>query len=112
MIYYFLVKNVNFFSFDGRISRANYWWIYLFYSLGFIGYYFLLLTFAEYFFGFGYDFNTPIGGIEQNCNYEESWINFYKTKRLQMVYDLINRKNPMPSNINSGIEKIINKLLD
>ena len=59
---------------------------------------------------FGYDFNTPIGGIEQNCNYEESWINFYKTKRLQMVYDLINRKNPMPSNINSGIEKIINNI--
>ena len=57
-IYYFLVKNVNFFSFDGRISRANYWWIYLFYSLGFIGYYFLLLTFAEYFFGFGYGYNT------------------------------------------------------
>ena len=57
-IYYFLVKNVNFFSFDGRISRANYWWIYLFYSLGFIGYSFLLLTFAEYFFGFGYDYRT------------------------------------------------------
>ena len=58
-IYYFLVKNVNFFSFDGRISRANYWWIYLFYSLGFIGYYFLLLTFAESFFGFGYRQSGP-----------------------------------------------------
>ena len=59
---------------------------------------------------FGYDFNTPIGGIEQNCNYEESWINFYKTKRLQMVYDLINKKNPMPSEINNGIETIINNI--
>ena len=58
-IYYFLVKNVNFFSFDGRISRANYWWIYLFYSLGFFGYYFLLNTFAESFFGFGYRQSGP-----------------------------------------------------
>ena len=33
---------------------------------------------------FGYDFNTPIGGIEQNCDYEKSWINFYKIKRLQL----------------------------
>ena len=59
---------------------------------------------------FGYDFNTPIGGIEQNCDYEKSWTNFYKTKRLQMIYDLINRKNPMSSKINNGIEKIINNI--
>ncbi len=59
---------------------------------------------------FGYDFNTPIGGTEQNCDYEKSWINFYKIKRLQMVYELINKTKPMPSDINNGIEKIINSI--
>lgn len=59
---------------------------------------------------FGFDFNTPIGGIEHDCGYEKSWINFYKNKRLYMIYNLINKSNPMPKIINNGIEKIINNI--
>ena len=56
---------------------------------------------------FGFNFNTAIGGIEHNCNFEKSWISFYKINRLQMIFDLINKSQPMPSNTNQGIEKII-----
>ena len=60
---------------------------------------------------FGYDFNTPIGGIEQNCDYEKSWINFYKIKRLEKIYQSINNSGkPMPSDINNKIETIINNI--
>ncbi len=59
---------------------------------------------------FGFDFNSPIGGIEQPCGFENSWVNFFRKKRLQFIFDKINYSNPMPKDINKGIEKIINKL--
>lgn len=59
---------------------------------------------------FGYEFNSPIGGLEQPSSYEKSWINFYKIKRLQMIFDVINNRNPMPKNLNRSIQKIIDNL--
>ncbi len=58
-VYYFLIKKVKFFSFEGRISRSNYWKIYLFYTVCLFVYFFLLQSFAETFFGFGYRQSGP-----------------------------------------------------
>ena len=59
---------------------------------------------------FGYEFNTPIGGLEQPCSYNNSWINFYRTNRLQMILDTINKNKPMPNQITKQIQKIIDNL--
>jgi len=59
---------------------------------------------------YGFEYNTPIGGLEQSCEYEKSWINFYRNKRLQMIFNIINKSNPMPNEINKGIEKILKNL--
>ena len=59
---------------------------------------------------YGYKLDTPIGGLKQPCKFSDNWIDFYKEKRLGMIFELINKKNPMPSNINKGIEKILNHL--
>ena len=43
IIYYLLCKKVKFFSFDGRISRADYWTVFIFvYSLFFFPYMYCL----------------------------------------------------------------------
>ena len=59
---------------------------------------------------FGFDFDTPIGGLKQPSDFSDNWVNFYKNNRLAMVFELINMENPMPKKINSEIEKIINNL--
>jgi len=72
--------------------------------------YYLSIIHSENNGKFGFNFNSPIGGIEQPCNFENSWIDFYRKNRLQFIFDKINNSNPMPKEINKGIEKIINKL--
>ena len=59
---------------------------------------------------FGFDFDTPIGGLRQPSDYQKSWIDFYGNYRLGMIYEEINKINPMPKEINKGIEKIIKDL--
>jgi len=59
---------------------------------------------------FGFDFDTPIGGLKQPCNYSNSWVEFYKEKRLGMIFELINKNNPMPKKINLEIEKILKNI--
>lgn len=59
---------------------------------------------------FGYNYNTPIGGLEQPSQYNNNWIDFYRNSRLLMIFEIINNKEPMPSKVNKGIEKILNNL--
>lgn len=59
---------------------------------------------------FGFDFDTPIGGLRQPSNYQKSWIDFYGNNRLGMIFEEINKTNPMPKKINKGIEKILKNL--
>ena len=56
---------------------------------------------------FGYEFNTPIGGLKQPSHFGKSWVDFYGNKRLNMIFELINTTNPMPNEINRGIEKLL-----
>ena len=59
---------------------------------------------------FGFDFDTPIGGLRQPSNYQKSWIDFYGNNRLGMIFEEINKTDPMPKKINKGIEKILKNL--
>tara|TARA_Y100000741_G_scaffold345977_1_gene311899 strand:- start:1243 stop:2100 length:858 start_codon:yes stop_codon:yes gene_type:complete len=59
---------------------------------------------------YGFDFDTPIGGLKQPNKYSGNWVDFYKENRLGMVFKEINNENPMPHKLNRGIEKILNDL--
>ena len=59
---------------------------------------------------YGFGFNTQIGAIEQLNNYENSWSNFYATKRLNPIFELANSQNNMGSDINDKIYFIIKNI--
>ncbi len=59
---------------------------------------------------FGFDFDTPIGGLRQPSQYEYSWLEFYSKKRLGMIFEKINTSKPMPKSINDNIENILKNL--
>lgn len=59
---------------------------------------------------YGFDFNTQIGGVEQNNSKNSDWVKFYGKQRLEYIYDLICKKDPMDKNINDKIELILKKL--
>ena len=59
---------------------------------------------------YGFGFNTQIGAIEQLNNYENSWSNFYATKRLNPIFELVNSQNNMGPDINDKIYFIIKNI--
>jgi len=59
---------------------------------------------------YGFGFNTQIGAIEQLNNYENTWSNFYATKRLNPIFELANSQNNMGSDINDKIYFIIKNI--
>ena len=61
---------------------------------------------------FGFEFDPPIGGLRQPSSFEKSWVDFYRDKRLNMIFELINATNPMPNEINKGIERLLKNLKD
>jgi len=61
---------------------------------------------------FGFKFDTQIGGMKQPNNFSTSWVDFFSNQRLSIMYEAINKSNPMPRNINIKIEKLIKKIAD
>lgn len=59
---------------------------------------------------YGFKFDPPIGGLKQPSKFENSWVDFYGNKRLGMIFEIINKTNPMPKIINLGIESILKNL--
>ena len=59
---------------------------------------------------YGFDFDSQIGGVKQSNEYDENWLNFFRKKRLNMIFERINKKNPMPNTINKKIEKLLKNL--
>ena len=59
---------------------------------------------------FGFNFDTQIGGLKQLNKFETNWVNFYRDKRLNMIFEEINKTNPMPANVNKKIQIIIKNL--
>ena len=59
---------------------------------------------------FGFDFDTQIGGLRQINSYSKNWIEFYRDKRLYFIFNLINKKQPMDSAINTKIDLLLKNL--
>ena len=61
---------------------------------------------------YGFKFDAQIGGLKQSNKFETNWINFFREKRLNMIFEKINHISPMPSSINKKIQKLLKKLED
>ena len=59
---------------------------------------------------YGFIFDSQIGGVKQNNNFESNWLNFFRDKRLNMIFEKISFSNPMPNSINKKLEELIKKL--
>ena len=59
---------------------------------------------------YGFEFDTQIGGLKQSNKYESNWVSFFTNKRLNMIYEKINKENPMPKYINQRIEKLMHNI--
>ena len=59
---------------------------------------------------YGFDFDTQIGGLKQSNEYDSNWINFFREKRLNMIFEKINKANPMSKHINQKIEVLMKNL--
>jgi len=59
---------------------------------------------------YGFDFDTQIGGLRQINSYSKNWIEFYRDKRLYFIFNLINKKQPMDSAINTKIDLLLKNL--
>ena len=61
---------------------------------------------------YGFDFDAQIGGLKQPNQYDSNWINFFRNKRLNMIFEKINESNYMPKHINKKIEILLKNLED
>ena len=59
---------------------------------------------------YGFDFDAQIGGLKQSNKYDSNWIDFFTNKRLSMIFEKINKDNPMPKSINQKIERLMNDM--
>ena len=59
---------------------------------------------------YGFNFDTQIGGLKQINTKSKNWIEFYRDKRLNYIFDLINKNKPMDKAINTKIDLLIKKI--
>ena len=59
---------------------------------------------------YGFKFDTQIGGLRQPNKYNSNWVNFFRDQRLNIIFELINQNEPMPSSINRKLEIVIKNL--
>ena len=59
---------------------------------------------------YGFNFDTQIGGLKQSNEYDSNWINFFRDKRLNMIFEKINKTKPMSKHINQKIEVLMKNL--
>ena len=59
---------------------------------------------------YGFNFDTQIGGLKQINSKSINWKEFYRDKRLNYIFDLINKNEPMDKEINIKIDLLIKKI--
>ena len=59
---------------------------------------------------YGFSFDAQIGGLKQSNIFEKNWVDFFGEKRLGMIFEIINKNDPMPDIINKKIEKLLKNL--
>ena len=45
---------------------------------------------------YGFDFDAQIGGLKQSNTYNSNWVEFFLNKRLNMIFEIINKKIHYP----------------
>ena len=60
--------------------------------------------------GYGFSFDTQIGGLRQINSSSKNWLEFYRDKRLNYIFDLVNKNQPMDETINTKIDLLIKKI--
>ncbi len=61
---------------------------------------------------YGFKFDAQIGALKQTNEFTDNWIIFFRDKRLNSIFELINNDNPMSSHINQRIEKLLKNIHD
>ena len=59
---------------------------------------------------YGFNFDTQIGGLRQINSSSKNWLEFYRDKRLNYIFDLVNKNQPMDETINTKIDLLIKKI--
>ena len=59
---------------------------------------------------YGFNFDTQIGGLRQINSNSKNWLEFYRDKRLNYIFDLVNKNQPMDETINTKIDLLIKKI--
>ena len=59
---------------------------------------------------YGFSFDTQIGGLKQINSSSKNWLEFYRDKRLNYIFDLVNKNQPMDETINTKIDLLIKKI--
>ena len=59
---------------------------------------------------YGFSFDTQIGGLRQINSNSKNWLEFYRDKRLNYIFDLVNKNQPMDETINTKIDLLIKKM--
>ena len=59
---------------------------------------------------YGFNFDTQIGGLRQINSSSKNWLEFYRDKRLNYIFDLVNKNQPMDQTINTKIDLLIKKI--
>ena len=61
---------------------------------------------------YGFNFDTQIGGLKQINSKTQNWVEFYRDKRLNYIFELINKNEPMDKDINNKIELLLKKIVN
>ena len=59
---------------------------------------------------YGFKFDAQIGALKQINEFTNNWVIFFRDKRLNSIFELINNNNPMASHINQRIEKLLKNI--
>lgn len=59
---------------------------------------------------YGFNFDTQIGGLKQINSKSLNWVEFYRDRRLNYIFELINKRGSMGKDINKKINLLIKKL--
>ena len=59
---------------------------------------------------YGFEFHSQIGGLKQDNSYNSDWVSFFGEQRFNMIFELINKNDIMPSDTNKLIEKLLKDL--
>ena len=59
---------------------------------------------------YGFQFDAQIGALKQTNEFIDNWVVFFREKRLNSIFELINNNDPMTNNINQKIEKLLKNI--